>query len=122
MAVLLLEGRVLRDTGHRAAGGVQVLGAERLGHAVPEAGGRLGEAEHERRASVERLADQPTQLQAGPMYDARIGRDVLAEDVGHEQVRAPRVAAQREVDEFRQGSVAGKPDAEPIGDPTVGHC
>ena len=50
MAVLLLEaGDAAAAAGDGAPGRVQVVGAERLGHAVPESGRRLGVPEHQRR-------------------------------------------------------------------------
>jgi hypothetical protein len=52
--------------------------------------------------------------------DGRGLRDVLAEDVGHQQVGPLGVAAQGQPQQVRQAVVALQSDPEPLGDPGAG--
>src|SRR5664279_2717568 len=123
VAVRLVEASGRGETWYLATGGVQVVSAHRLGHAVSERSGCLGIADHERRRHYETLADQTAQRCPAAVHGARIGGDVLAQNARHQQVRPLRITAQRHLDEVSRRPVGeARTDPEPVGHPAGTHC
>lgn len=132
VGVGLLEAARRRDARDRAAGGVQVRGAaEAVGDTVAEPGRGLRVAEDDRPGRLllaEQLPHPAPEGEPVAVDDGRGLRDVLAQHVGHQQMRPLGVAPQGQPQQVRQRAVvAHELDTEPLGDPTAGpdpvvHC
>ena len=119
----LLEAARPRHPRDRAPGGVQVGGpSQAVGDRVAEAGGGLGVTEDHGPLVLrpEQFAHPAAEGDAVPVDDGRRLGHVLAQHVGHQQVRPLGVAPQREPEQVGQPGVAPQFDTEPFGDPGPG--
>lgn len=121
--VRLLESARPRHARHGAARRVEIrCGAEPVGDRVAEAGGRLRVAQHDRvpcPGLPEEFPYPAAELESGAVDHGGVLRHVLAEHMGHEQMRPLGVAPQGEAQQLPQFGVAHQLDAQPLRDPAT---